>query len=204
MIEGQLRARGVMMGRVLEAMRAVPRHLFVSHEHSKRAYADEALGVGDGQTISQPYVVGVMTQELDVKEGMRVLEIGTGTGYQTAILAQLVGVNGRVYTIERKEGLAAFARGRLEALGVTHVEFFVGDGSAGWRGVLLDGEGEGLPAMFDRIMVTAGCPGGRGPLVGQLKVGGMMVLPVGDREGQMLRRVVKREDGGVEERDFWG
>src|ERR1035437_4760914 len=109
MIESQLRRRGVVMHSVLEAMRAVPRHLFVSHEYADEAYADEALPSKEGQTISQPFMVGIMTQELALRPGQRVLEIGTGTGYQTAVLAYLVGPEGKVFTIEQVPSLAEFA-----------------------------------------------------------------------------------------------
>src|SRR3954466_5145370 len=106
MIEQQLRARGVVMHNVLEAMRKIPRHLFVPHEYAHEAYADEALPSKEGQTISQPYMVGIMTQELSLREGQQVLEIGTGTGYQTAILATLVGPTGRVFTVEQVPALS--------------------------------------------------------------------------------------------------
>jgi protein-L-isoaspartate(D-aspartate) O-methyltransferase len=202
MIEGQLRARGIVMHRVIEAMREVPRHLFVGRDQQEKAYADEALPAREGQTISQPYIVAVMVQELDVREEMWVLEVGTGTGYQTAVLSRLVGENGRVYTVERIPGVAEAGRRRLEAMDIKNVRYFVGDGSAGWPGDLLDGEGEAEPARFDRILVAAGAPRVPDPLVNELKIGGIMVLPIGDEAGQVLRRVVKLEDGHLEERDF--
>jgi len=190
MIETQLRARGIVMHRVLEAMREVPRHLFVGHEHSERAYADEALPSAEGQTISQPYMVAVMTQELDVRHGDRVLELGTGTGYQTAVLAYLVGDEGEVFTIEVMAGLAEAARRRLEAMEVRNVRYFVGDGSGGWPEEI-----EGKAAEFDRILVTAGAPEVPEPLFWQLKVGGIMVVPIGRGETQTLVRVVRRAEG---------
>jgi protein-L-isoaspartate(D-aspartate) O-methyltransferase len=205
MIEQQLRRRGVVMHSVLEAMRAVPRHLFVSHEHADRAYADEALPSLEGQTISQPYMVAVMTQELRVKPGQRVLELGTGTGYQTAVLAHLVGETGRVYTIERVRSLSEYAQRRLGAMEVKNVRYFVGDGSMGWprddeewdgpRGN--EGERAGEP-LFNRIMVTAGAPEVPGPLLRQLADEGVMVVPVGSGESQTLMRVEREGDGAVE------
>ncbi|MGN6369720.1 MAG: protein-L-isoaspartate(D-aspartate) O-methyltransferase [Phycisphaerae bacterium] len=186
MIEHQLRRRGIVMHRVLEAMREVPRHLFVPHEHQEKAYADEALPSAEGQTISQPFMVAVMTQELDIKPGQWVLELGTGTGYQTAVLAYLVGPGGKVFTIERVAGLAESAKRRLRAMEVNNVEFFVGDGSAGWPG---DEVG------FDRILVTAGAPEVPQPLVDQLKTGGVMVVPIGRGETQTLVKIVKRPEG---------
>jgi protein-L-isoaspartate(D-aspartate) O-methyltransferase len=201
MIEDQLRARGIVMHRVLEAMRAVPRHLFVSHELQDKAYADEALPSREGQTISQPYMVAVMTQDLDVRPGHLVLELGTGTGYQTAVLSHLVGDSGKICTIERVESLGAFARGRLDAMGITNVRYLVGDGSAGWPSQFWDEPGE---VLFDRILVTAGAPEVPAPLVEQLKPGGVMVVPVGDGESQVLRRIVKRHDQSIEETESLG
>jgi len=201
MVEEQLRGRGIAMARVLEAMREVPRHLFVAHQWQDRAYCDEALPSREGQTISQPYMVAVMTQELDVREGMRVLELGTGTGYQTAVLCWMVGASGRVYTIERVASLGELARGRLEAMGISNVHYFIGDGSAGWPEGLWY---EDRPVLFDRILVTAGAPQVPEPLIAQLKTGGAMVVPVGDGESQTLRRVVKLAAGRIEESDSLG
>jgi protein-L-isoaspartate(D-aspartate) O-methyltransferase len=198
MIEHQLRRRGVVMHSVLEAMRAVPRHLFVGHEHSAKAYADEALPSQEGQTISQPYMVGIMTQELRIKPGQRVLELGTGTGYQTAVLAHLVGGEGRVYTIERVQALSEFARRRLGAMEVRNVRYLVGDGSEGWprKDEHWDGErsASGEP-LFDRILVTAGAPDVPQPLVAQLAEGGILVVPVGNGESQTLMRVERKGPG---------
>jgi protein-L-isoaspartate(D-aspartate) O-methyltransferase len=193
MIEHQLRPRGIVMHRVLEAMREVPRHLFVPHQHQERAYADEALPSAEGQTISQPFMVAVMTQELDVHPRQWVLELGTGTGYQTAVLAHLVGDTGKVFTIERVAGLAEGAKRRLAAMSVNNVEFFVGDGSAGWPGERRD------EVAFDRILVTAGAPEVPQPLLEQLKPGGVMVLPIGRGDTQTLMKIVKRPDGPAEE-----
>jgi protein-L-isoaspartate(D-aspartate) O-methyltransferase len=205
MIERQLRARGVVMHGVLEAMRAVPRHLFVAHQYSSQAYADEALPSQEGQTISQPFMVGIMTQELDVKPGQRVLEIGTGTGYQTAILAYMAGENGLVCTIERVEALAGFARRRLDAMGVNNVAYFIGDGTRGWpRDREWDGprSPSGVP-QFDRIMVTAGSPEVPAPLLEGLVDDGILVVPVGNAGEQMLVRV-RRNGEKFERREVLG
>jgi protein-L-isoaspartate(D-aspartate) O-methyltransferase len=148
-------------------------------------------------------MVAVMTQDLDVRAGHRVLELGTGTGYQTAVLAHLVGDTGRVYTIERVASLGSFARGRLDAMGITNVRYFIGDGSAGWPAEFWDEPGGG-EVLFDRILVTAGAPDVPAPLLKQLKPGGVMVVPVGDGESQMLRRVVKNANGQVEETESLG
>jgi protein-L-isoaspartate(D-aspartate) O-methyltransferase len=188
MIEHQLRRRGIVMHRVLQAMRDVPRHLFVPHEHQERAYADEALPSAEGQTISQPFMVAVMTQELDVHPGQWILELGTGTGYQTAVLACLVGETGKVFTIERVPALADGARRRLTAMSVNNVEFFVGDGSAGWP------RGDGEELAFDRILVTAGAPDVPQPLLNQLKTGGIMVVPIGRGDTQTLKKIVKHPE----------
>jgi protein-L-isoaspartate(D-aspartate) O-methyltransferase len=189
MIEVQLRRRGVVMRSVLEAMREIPRHLFVSRENAERAYDDEALPSLEGQTISQPFMVAIMTQELALRPGLRVLEIGTGTGYQTAILAHLVGPEGEVFTIERFEALAKFARQRLEATDIRNVRYLVGDGSAGWPA------GSGPAPEFERILVTAGTPAVPPPLLAQLSEGGILVAPVGASDSQILVRVVRRGVG---------
>ncbi|HVS69663.1 MAG TPA: protein-L-isoaspartate(D-aspartate) O-methyltransferase [Phycisphaerae bacterium] len=198
MIERDLRGRGIVLGSVLGAMERVPRHLFVAHDYVQRAYADEALPSAEGQTISQPYMVAAMTQELGVKRGDRVLELGTGTGYQTAILAELVGAEGRVFTVERMEGLGRSAERRLRGMGYENVTVWVGDGSNGWP-VEMWPRGEGWPETprFERILVTAGAPEVPRPLVEQLAEGGVMIIPLEDaRHGdraEMLTRVEKRE-----------
>ncbi len=185
MIEEQLRRRGVVLHNVLEAMREIPRHLFVSHEYTDRAYDDEALPSLEGQTISQPFMVAIMTQELALRPGLRVLEIGSGTGYQTAILAHLVGPEGKIFTIERSEALATFARHRLAALDFHNVQFLVGDGSGGWPAE------SGAAPEFERILVTAGTPAVPLPLRAQLSEGGILVAPVGASDSQTLVRVVR-------------
>lgn len=183
MIEHQLRGRGVVMHAVLEAMREIPRHLFVPREYAGEAYADEALPSSAGQTISQPFMVGMMTQELQLKPGMRVLEIGTGTGYQAAVLSRLVGPAGWVYSMERIVELAEAARRRLAAMGFGNVKIRTGDGTAGWPESPVDG-----PAVFDRIIVTAGTPSVPQPLLDQLAPEGILVAPVGPADSQMLVR----------------
>jgi protein-L-isoaspartate(D-aspartate) O-methyltransferase len=185
MIEEQLRRRGVVLHSVLEAMREIPRHLFVSHEYTERAYDDEALPSLEGQTISQPFIVAIMTQELALRPGLRVLEIGTGTGYQTAILAHLLGPQGAVFTMERLASLSTFARHRLEALDFHNVHYRVGDGSAGWPAE------SGSAPEFDRILVTAGTPTVPPPLRAQLAEGGILVAPVGNADAQTLVRVAR-------------
>jgi protein-L-isoaspartate(D-aspartate) O-methyltransferase len=173
MVEHQIAARGVHHPRVLEAMRDVPRHLFVSEDQKPRAYEDRALPIGSGQTISQPYIVAIMTALLGPESHHRVLEIGTGSGYQTAILARLAK---HVITIERHSTLAEAAGQVFAELGLTTVEIRVGDGT------------EGLPdeAPFDRILVTAGAPAIPESLKQQLASGGRLVLPVGPSGYQYL------------------
>jgi protein-L-isoaspartate(D-aspartate) O-methyltransferase len=185
MIEEQIRRRGVVMPSVLEAMQEIPRHPFVPRDYAERAYDDEALPSLEGQTISQPFMVAIMTQELALRPGLKVLEIGTGTGYQTAILAHLVGPQGEVYTMERLEGLTRFARTRLEGLGFGNVRYLVGDGSAGWPA------GSGPVPRFERILITAGTPALPPPLLAQLADGGILVAPVGSSDSQILVRVTR-------------
>lgn len=192
MIEDHLRARGIVMHRVLEAMREVPRHLFVSHEFAHRAYADEALPSAEGQTISQPYMVAVMTQELDIHPGMSVLEIGTGTGYQTAVLSVMVKPEGKVYTVESVGKLAESARRRLEGMGYQNTRFCVGDGTFGWPKSLWDEPGD---PCFDRILVTAAAPSLPNPLINQLKTGGILLIPLGDTQEQTLVKIKKTPQG---------
>ncbi|NWF84140.1 MAG: protein-L-isoaspartate(D-aspartate) O-methyltransferase [Bryobacteraceae bacterium] len=186
MVNEQIAARGVRDTRVLDAMKKVPRHLFVPPALERRAYDDSPLPIGQGQTISQPYIVGSMTDLLDASPGMKVLEIGTGSGYQAAILAE-VGL--RVFSIEIVPGLAAQARALLERLGYRQVTLRTGDGYAGWK----------EEAPFDRIIVTAAPPEVPQALVDQLKPGGKMVVPVG-REYQELLVIDKGPDGKVKRR----
>jgi protein-L-isoaspartate(D-aspartate) O-methyltransferase len=180
MVEEQLVARGVADARVLAAMRRIPRHLFVEEALQDRAYGDHPLPIGDGQTISQPFIVGRMTELLALEGREKLLEIGTGSGYQAAVLAELAG---RVCTIERIPKLAARARRVLEALGYRNVWVRVANGTLGWPD----------EAPFDRILVTAGGPNVPPPLFEQLAEGGRMVMPVGGVTGQVLKVIEKRQ-----------
>jgi len=178
MVEEQLVRRGVTDERVLGAMRRVPRHRFVEEALSDRAYGDHPLPIGENQTISQPYIVGAMTELLRLGGDEKVLEVGTGSGYQTAVLAELTR---RVCSVERLPGLAARARRILEELGYTNAVVKTADGTYGWSD----------EAPFDRILVTAGAPAVPGPLFQQLAEGGCMVVPVGDAQAQVLHVVEK-------------
>jgi protein-L-isoaspartate(D-aspartate) O-methyltransferase len=166
-------------------MEQIPRELFVDDSCRSQAYEDGPLPIDCGQTISQPYIVGLMTQELRVEPGMDVLEIGTGSGYQTAILAKLAS---RVYTIDRFERLSLSARAVLGELGVNNVEFFVGDGSCGWPG----------KRTFERIIVTAALPKVPEPIIDQLEVGGVIIAPVGGESVQRLIAYEKKQDSITE------
>jgi len=172
---------------VLEAMRAVPRHSFVPEALQGRAYGDHALPINASQTISQPYIVARMTELLEVDSGSRVLEIGAGSGYQTAVLAK---VAGQVYSIERIAELARQAQSRIRQLGVYNATVKCFDGTLGWA----------ANAPYDAVLVAAGGPTIPEPLVAQLKVGGRLVVPVGEsREAQRLVRVIKSETGYKQE-----
>lgn len=181
MVEHQLRRRGIRDPRVLAAMARVPRHLFVPPQWREEAYADYPLPIGAGQTISQPYIVARMTEALELKGSEKVLEIGTGSGYQTAILAEL---SREVCTIERIPELSEEAKARLSSLGYANVRFFVGDGTLG------------LPAEapFDRIIATGALPRIPDALLGQLSDFGIIVAPVGEREFQRLLQLRKVGD----------
>lgn len=182
MVDEQIAARGVKDERVLAAMRKVPRHEFLPEAIRGMAYGDHALPLGEGQTISQPYMVALMTELLELQDTERVLEIGTGSGYQAAVLAELCQ---KVYTVERVKMLADRARATLGRLGYTRVAIKVYDGTYGWKDM----------APFDAIMVTAGAPDIPAPLVEQLREGGRLVIPVGERYGQVLMKVVKTAGG---------
>ena len=179
MVEEQIEKRGIRDPEVLAAMREVPRHLFVGEALRDRAYGDHPLPVGGGQTISQPYIVALMTEELRVLPEHTVLEIGTGSGYQAAVLARLAQ---RVLTVERMPELARRARANLDLLGVKNVATRLGDGTWGWR----------EQAPFPRIMITAAAPSVPRPLINQLVEGGILVAPVGTPDYQMLRRFTRR------------
>ena len=177
MVEIDLKGRDITDPAVLKVMGEVPREEFVLRKYSSQTYADGPLPIGAGQTISQPYIVALMTQELNVGPKTEVLEIGTGSGYQTAVLAKIAG---RVYTIERFENLSLSAQGLLKRLGIDNVEFQIGDGSCGWSG----------DRTFDRIIVTAGLPSLPDPIINQLVDGGIIVAPVG---GSAVQRLVEYE-----------
>ena len=183
MVESQIAQRGIRDEHVLDAMKRLPRELFLPPDQVHYAYEDRALPVGQGQTISQPYIVALMTESLQVAPAQRVLEIGTGTGYQTAILASLAGL---VYSVERIETLSIDARQRLGSLGIENVTFRVGDGSLGWP----------EQAPFDRIIVTAAAPKMIQSLIDQLADGGRLVIPVGD-EGTQQLTTVQRQHGKI-------
>jgi protein-L-isoaspartate(D-aspartate) O-methyltransferase len=182
MVESQIIARGVSDRRVIEAMLKIPRHLFVEEAMAAQAYNDNPLPIGERQTISQPYMVALMTELLQLKGKEKVLEIGTGSGYQAAILAVLAE---RVCTMERIRPLALKARKVLDSLGLLNVNIKIDDGTCGWE----------EEAPFDAILVTAGAPEIPARLVGQLAVGGRLVIPVGDQQSQTLVRVVKSDEG---------
>lgn len=186
MVETQIKARGIKDPRVLSAMLKVERHRFVLEEYLNAAYSDQPLPIGEGQTISQPYIVALMTELLELKGEEKVLEIGTGSGYQAAILAELAK---EVYSIEIIEPLASSAEKRLRQLGYQNINVKVGDGYLGWPEV----------APFDAIIVTAAPDHIPKPLLEQLKEGGRMVVPVGTYT-QELKKIVKRS-GKIETAD---
>jgi protein-L-isoaspartate(D-aspartate) O-methyltransferase len=181
MVETQIEARGIHDPRVLEAMREIPRHVFIPGDLSGAAYHDRPLPIGKGQTISQPYIVALMTELLGVQPDDRVLEIGTGSGYQAAILARLAH---EVVSLERIPEVAEQARKNLSALGITQVAVIVGDGT------------EGYPsrAPYDAIIITASTPEIPAPLIDQLADGGRLVAPVGGRDLQELVKLVRHGD----------
>jgi protein-L-isoaspartate(D-aspartate) O-methyltransferase len=183
MVDEQLLGRDIGSARVLAAMRKVPRHVFVPEAQRAQAYDDSPVPIGLGQTISQPYVVAFMTQSLDLEPTHRVLEIGTGSGYQAAVLAELTS---EVYTIEVLPLLAERARDTLGALGYHHVQVRTGNGYLGWP----------EHAPFDRIIVTAAPPDVPPALVEQLKIGGIMAIPVGTTEQRLL--ILRRTERGTD------
>ena len=188
MVEEQIKARGIKDKRVLEVFLEVPRHQFVPPELRKEAYNDYPLPIGEGQTISQPFMVALMTELLELKGREKVLEIGTGSGYQTAILAKL---STQVYTVERIDSLLKRAKEVLDRLGFKNIFYKAGDGSEGWK--------EYSP--FDRIIVTAASPEIPSPLLDQMEEKGKLVIPVGTRYSQDLVRIVK-ERGRFKEKNF--
>lgn len=180
----KIREKGITDERVLEAFRKVPRHLFVDGAMYAQAYDDNALPIGLGQTISQPSIVALMTQLLKLSKDEKILEIGTGSGFQAAILAQF---SRRVYTIERHRELGERSRKRLREMGFENIVFKIGDGSHGWP----------QWSPFDRIIVTAGAPVTPEVLAKQLAMGGIMIIPAGDRKEQELLVYMKTEEGLV-------
>ena len=185
MVQEQLAARGVRDPRVLAAMGKIPRHLFVEPGSVEQAYEDNPLTLIERQTISQPYMVALMTDALELTGTERVLEVGTGSGYQTAILAEL---SGWVFSIEKISALAFQAKSVLDQLGYRNVTIRVGDGTLGWP----------EEAPFDAVLVAAGSPTLPSPLVEQLGPGGRLIIPLGPEESQVLERV-RRTDSGLEE-----
>ncbi len=190
MVADQICARGIKDRKVIRAMLNVPRHMFVGKENLDEAYADHPLPIGEGQTISQPYIVALMTEALNLKGGEKVLEIGTGSGYQTAILAEIAG---EVYTIERIPSLLLKAKKTLENLGYKNIHYLIGDGTKGWP--------EHSP--YDAIIVTAASPVVPETLKNQLKDGGRLVIPVGSELSQDLI-VVERRGEKFKERSLGG
>lgn len=185
MVNIQLENRDISDARVLEIMRTIPREKFLPTELRDNAYEDRALGVSMGQTISQPYIVAFMTQALRLQPHHRVLEIGTGTGYQTAVLASLAK---EVFSVERFPEMSEAASAVLDGLGYTNVKLHVGDGSLGWPEY----------APFDRIIVTAAAPTVPPTLMDQLAEGGLMLIPVGEEESQRILSIEKRQGVIVE------
>jgi protein-L-isoaspartate(D-aspartate) O-methyltransferase len=189
MVAEQIRKRGIRSPRLLESVERVPRHLFVPPPLASQAYQDGALVIGEGQTISQPYMVAAMTEALELNGDEKVLEVGAGSGYQAAILAELAC---EVITVEARPALAFAARERLNSLGYRNIRVEVGDGSLGWPAA----------AHFDAILVAAAAPRIPPPLVAQLAEGGRLVIPVGASDRQMLLRVRKINGRASEEQLF--
>ena len=184
MVREQIEARGIREPRVLDALRRVPRHEFVPEEFLLEAYEDHPVAIGAGQTISQPYIVARMTDLAEVRPDDRVLEVGTGSGYQAAVLAE---IGARVFTIERLAEHSEHARGLLESLGYDSIRYRVGDGTLGWP----------EEAPYDRNLVTAAGPGVPPALIDQLAEDGVLVMPVGSEHAQELVRA-RRRGGAIE------
>jgi len=190
MVEEQIISRGIKDAKLITAMKKIPRHLFVEEALQNQAYSDHPLPIGEKQTISQPYMVALMTEAMLLTGKEKVLEIGTGSGYQTAILAEL---SEKVFSIERIRPLAIRARKLLYELGYFNVEIKIFDGTFGWM----------EESLFDAIIVTAGSPDIPQPLIDQLAIGGRLVIPVGDAFVQDLFRVTKTEEG-IKKEDLGG
>lgn len=191
MVQEQVVARGVSDQRVIDAMLQVPRHLFVPEALAAQAYSDFPLPIGERQTISQPYMVGVMSEALQLKGGEKVLEVGTGSGYQAAVLALLAR---QVFSLERIPLLARQARRTLDNCGFARVNVRVTDGTFGWEN----------EAPFDGIVVTAGAPSIPDTYRAQLTIGGRLVIPVGDRVSQVLMRVTRLNEKSFREERLFG
>lgn len=189
MVEAHIASRGVQDEHVLRAMTVVPRELFISADMADLAYEDTPLSIGQGQTISQPYIVAAMIEAAQVRPGDRVLEVGAGSGYAAAVLGQIAS---QVFAVERLETLALAARRRIASLGYNNVDVRTGDGTAG------------LPehAPFDAILVSASAPSVPAALKAQLATGGRLVMPVGDDNRQHLRKIIRRSENRYEEMDL--
>ena len=190
MVKEQIVARGIKDKRVIEAMEKIPRHQFIDKTYYHQAYNDYPLPIGQSQTISQPYMVAAMTEILELKGAENVLEVGTGSGYQTAVLALL---SSKVYSIERISALTKKARSTLEYLGFRNINLMVGDGSLGWHDY----------APYDGILVTAGSPEIPNALLEQLAENGRLVIPVGDEFSQVLN-LVKKHKGRIYRKEYFG
>jgi len=184
MVREQIQARGVTDSRVLEAMSTLPRHLFVEEALANKAYSDSPLPIGEGQTISQPYIVALMSELLEVEPGMKVLEIGTGSGYQAAVLGEM---GAEVYTVERIKKLFHTARKRFMDMRMFSVKLKLDDGTMGWS----------EEAPYDRIIVTAGGPEIPEPLVDQLADPGRMLIPVGESRRNQTLVLIEKRDGEI-------
>jgi len=191
MVKEQIVSRGITDERVLDAMLTIPRHLFVDAGLHSHAYSDGSLPIGEKQTISQPYMVAAMTAALELQGSERVLEIGTGSGYQTAVLSLLVK---RVYSIERIAVFVGRARKILDQLQMSNINIKIGDGTVGWR----------EQAPFDGILVAAGSPDVPPEYLDQLEIGGRLVMPIGDQEQQVLLRIVRQNDGNFKREQLMG
>ena len=191
MVEKQIVARGIVDQRVIDTMLTIPRHLFVETGLQSHAYGDASLPIGEKQTISQPYMVAAMTAALELQGGERVLEIGTGSGYQTAVLSKLVK---RVYSIERIALLAGRARKVLDRLQLININIKIGDGTVGWEN----------QAPFAGILVAAGSPDVPTKYLDQLDIGGKLVLPVGDKREQTLIRIIRKDKNHFEREQLMG
>ncbi|MCK5051166.1 MAG: protein-L-isoaspartate(D-aspartate) O-methyltransferase [Candidatus Cloacimonetes bacterium] len=188
MIKYQLIARGITDENVLKAFLKVPRHKFVPEEIGHLAYNDSPLSIGEGQTISQPYIVALMMQILELKNSDKVLEIGTGSGYQTALLAEIVEI---VYTVERINSLIRDAEDLLNGMGYKNIHYKYGDGTLGWK--------DGIPTQneFDKIIVAAAAPDIPESLTGQLAMNGKLIIPTGNRTFQQLVVITRTEEGYI-------